>query len=144
MAREPFEHILVAYDGSENALRACEAASVLAGSFGSRVSLLYVIPTLSFYTAPMADQYYAFQRGAAESAVRGCQGILDRHGVKATVGIVPARWSIVETIVNYALDRGAGLIVLGARGTGGFEKLLVGGVATGVVAHAHCPVLVVK
>ncbi|MDG6901932.1 MAG: universal stress protein [Nitrososphaerota archaeon] len=135
---------MVAYDGSENALRACEVASVLASRFGSKVSLLYVIPTLSIYTAPMADQYYAFQRGAAESAVRECQGVFDRHGVTATVDIVPARWSIVETILSYALDRGASLIVVGARGTGGFEKLLVGGVASGVVAHAHCPVLVVK
>jgi nucleotide-binding universal stress UspA family protein len=38
----------------------------------------------------------------------------------------------------------ADLIVVGSHGRSGLKKLLLGSVATHVVTHSHCPVLVVK
>ncbi|WP_219415271.1 universal stress protein [Pseudonocardia nigra] len=41
------------------------------------------------------------------------------------------------------LGQAADLLVLGARGRGGFRHLLTGSVATQVIHHAPCPVVVV-
>lgn len=36
------------------------------------------------------------------------------------------------------------LIVVGTKGRSGLKKILLGGVALGVVTYAHCPVIVVR
>ena len=47
----------------------------------------------------------------------------------------------VEVLVE--LGRTADLLVVGARGRGGFRHLLTGSVATQLVNHAPCPVTIV-
>ena len=48
----------------------------------------------------------------------------------------------VEVLVE--LGRTADLLVVGARGRGGFRHLLTGSVATQLVNHAPCPVTIVR
>lgn len=52
--------------------------------------------------------------------------------------------SITDSLVSYAESHGVDLIVMGSRGFGGFKKLLIGSVASGVSQHAKCPVLIIK
>lgn len=52
--------------------------------------------------------------------------------------------SVVKAIIQYAEKNKMDLIVTGSRGMSGFQKMLLGSVASGVVTYAHCPVLVVK
>jgi nucleotide-binding universal stress UspA family protein len=50
----------------------------------------------------------------------------------------------VEVIVQYAETVGAGLVVVGIHGRGGFERLPLGSTAVSVVERSPCSVLVVR
>ena len=144
MAPPSLNRILVPFDGSASSLRACEMAAFLAGKMGAEVRVLHVIPTLSIYTAPLAEDYYKIQEREAADVVHAGITLLQKKGVRARAEIVRARWSVVETIVSYSADWKSDMIVMGARGLGGFKQLMMGSVSNGVVQHAGCPVTIVR
>lgn len=47
-------------------------------------------------------------------------------------------------ILRVAQEEKAGLIVVGHRGQGGFEAMLLGSVSGRVAQRAHCPVLITR
>ena len=49
-----------------------------------------------------------------------------------------------EALIEMARREGADLIVVGSHGRSGLTKLLMGSVASHVVTHAPCDVLVVR
>ena len=63
------------------------------------------------------------------------------EGVAATGEVVHSD-SPASAILSAAKD--ADLVVVGARGHGGFSGLHLGSVATQVISHAPCPVLLVR
>jgi nucleotide-binding universal stress UspA family protein len=49
-----------------------------------------------------------------------------------------------QVILDVAEEQGADLIVVGARGATGLQRFLVGGVASKLVHHAACSVMIVR
>lgn len=47
----------------------------------------------------------------------------------------------VDTIVKFADDKKAGLLIIGTHGAKGLEKILLGSVAERVLKRVHCPTL---
>ncbi len=78
-------------------------------------------------------------------------GLLEEMTEKALKDAGPARPASVQvrSIVGFAAEELIGaskdsdLLVLGARGGGGFHRLTLGSISSQVVHHAACPVVIV-
>jgi len=145
-----FGRILVAFDGSKDSVQAIRIASSLALKFGSELTVLHVFssPGVGFSAAsgmPIPDYKTleeAKKAAAMEVLTKGLQ-LATQEGAKARGELVEAP-SVVEAIVEFAANENADLIVAGTRGMTGFKKLILGSVSSGLVNHAHCPVLIAR
>src|SRR5467141_362022 len=159
-SRSMFTRLLVAVDGSENSARASQAALELAEKLKADLIVLHAIipPALYYHTetsmeGPVIeppthekeiDLYLEYARRVGRGIIDGTVSEAKKRGITVRADIPETTSSVVETIVNQAVKENADLIVVGTRGLGGFKKLLLGSVSSGVVDHAHCPVLVIR
>lgn len=57
---------------------------------------------------------------------------------------IPAHRNIAAAIIHYAEEQGFEHIIMGSTGRTGVSRMLLGSVASEVVAKAHCPVTIVR
>ena len=139
-SRSPkFSNILVAIDGSENANRALEVAITLKKNYHSNLLILNAVQISKY-----GKQFGKYSEEDARRFVNEAVSISKKEGVSAVGEVKHATVSVVETIIESAAKEKSDLIVIGARGLGGFKRLLLGSVSNGVVTHANCDVLVVR
>ncbi|HET6379848.1 MAG TPA: universal stress protein [candidate division Zixibacteria bacterium] len=144
--------LLVATDGSEDAHGIPDVLAALPFAAGKPVEVLAIsvpdppgfdlIATLYTLGSVRPD---LLAREATEYAQASGQRMVEhlgRAGITANAHV--RRGDPAREIVAAAQELGADLIVLGSRGLGGVERLLLGSVARGVLTAAHCSVLVVR
>jgi len=90
------------------------------------------------------DTYYKQQEMGANHFIDEALAVARTRGVKIRGEVSRASKSIVEEIIDVAISEKIEMIVIGTRGLGGFKKLLLGSVSSGVVTHAQCNVLIVR
>ncbi len=149
-----FQRILATVDGSESSTKASEAAVDLALKFDAQLFVLNVFRSYPEYMtifpsapAPSGEaiqDYEANARKAALDVVGRTASMAEKKGLKAESKTSETIGSVVQTITDYAVAEKIDLIVMGTRGLGGFKKMLLGSVSSGVVTHAPCSVLVVR
>jgi nucleotide-binding universal stress UspA family protein len=134
--------IVVGVDGSPHSQKALEWALAEAKLRNTPLTVLVTIPAAasiwgitgeSYMSKEGRDKIHKAAQDEVDKAVEG-QSQLDVH--IHTVDGVPA-----DELVK--ASAAADLVVVGARGTGGFARLRMGSVSSQVSAHAHCPVVVV-
>ncbi len=138
-----FKQIIVAIDGSEHSHRALEYAKGLTEQFEAKLWLVHVFP----HTSDLLG-YDEYEKLIAQREGAG-QGILDEARQKLGSITFDAQEELLEgpeaeAILTVAETRQADLIVMGTRGLGSLQGLLLGSVSQKVVQHASCPVMVVR
>ena len=125
-------------DSSKDALRWAAAQARLTGS-RLRAVMAWEIPTMAFW-APLPEGLDLEKdcQQALESTVKEVLGA--DPGVELTLAVVSGHPA--PALIEQAAD--ADLLVLGSRGHGEFTGMLVGSVSEHCVAHASCPVVVVR
>jgi nucleotide-binding universal stress UspA family protein len=149
-------HVLIATDGSEQSLKAARyLRGLLNPASLDRISVIAVVRPLA--AVPFASDFgeeehvaqraedpawgYSFQRAAREAVERVAAELRDAAPRVDTIvrGGAPA-----DQIIRAASELEADLIVIGGRGKGAVEAIVMGSVAYRVLHHAPCPVLVTR
>ena len=145
-----FTRIMVAFDGSTDATNAVRFAATLSKKFGAELIVAHVFGSPSMGLSAASGMPLPDYSELEDSAKVGGQSVLATglqlaadSGVKAR-GELKEAPSVVEALVEYAAAEKVDLIVVGTRGMTGFKKLIMGSVSSGLISHAHCPVLVTR
>lgn len=146
-----YKRILVGLDGSGHALKATAAAVDLATKYDADLHLLTV--TRPYKVSPKLRQYLEAENLLGEpkyvldemtsAIISDAKEIATKSGVQSITTEVregkPSR-----SIVDYARNIKADLIVLGSRGIGEVESALLGSVSQKVLLLSPCTVMVVR
>jgi nucleotide-binding universal stress UspA family protein len=137
--------ILVGVDGSDHASQALEWAMKMAADLHLPLTVLTVHQVgASHWTGnpiiyPEDRTEQEQERQAAEKAVAETAGRLGQSS-PASVTVLSVSGNPARELIQASLN--ADLLVVGARGGGGFASLMMGSTSSQVVHHAHCPVVV--
>jgi nucleotide-binding universal stress UspA family protein len=140
------KHILVPYDGSEPANRAFEFATELAKLYNARVTVVTCV-VIHAHVDPVLSVAFLetvkLQKEDAKKSLSKLESKLKELEIQFKTEVLEAI-SITDVLISYAESHDVDFIIIGSRGLGGFKKLLLGSVASGVSQHSKCPVLIVK
>jgi len=138
--------LVLGTDGSEQALRASRIAARLARAIDARLFIVTVVRPPEGWWGVVGSPPPADQIGDALSEAQ--RKILDE--TVASVDLSGIAWETIEEIGDPASvlsriceEKGAGLLIVGRRGAGWVERMVIGSVADRVTREAPCPVLVV-
>ena len=143
-----FQRILLATDGSAASEHAAQLAVDLAKVHGARVTALYVVDPYPYLGIGEANPlgFQAYMSAALQHAADAHNKVLtlcEQAGVEFQPRLaedVTAASGILQT----ARQTEADLLVVGSHGRTGIARLMLGSVASKVVAESPVPVLVAR
>ena len=138
--------ILIAVDDSEYSRQAVSAVPELFNRESTEIKVLHVLTPISSSTPPQMARGYAPEMAdlTRELPFDLEHSLQKLRTAGFTVDTVIENGEVRTTIIDFASDWGADLIVVGSHGHKGLLRLLLGSVAESVVRHAPCSVLVIR
>lgn len=137
--------LMIAVDGSEESLEAVRKGIALVGAgLRAEIALVHVQEAASLLELAThdADDIATAAVDAGEHLMEPAIALLDAQGVGYTTEVVLGEPASV--LVDMAEEMDADLVIIGARGMGAIQSVLVGSVSKALVTRCTKPVLVVK
>jgi nucleotide-binding universal stress UspA family protein len=140
--------VLVPLDGSDFSFKAAKYAIKIATMGNADIICLHSIvnlPYTEYATAGFViNQYIEDMKKQAGEWYNKVNSMAEKVGIKVTGETIIDVMSVADSIIGYAEKNNIDLIVMGTKGMTGIKKFMLGSVASGVISHARCPVLVVR
>ena len=142
-----FQNILVPFDLSSPSNKAFKVALDLAQKYDSKITLITCVEGDAwhhkFYDARADTQLLKAQTKVAKKYMEKLEATANKVGVKIKLQIIKST-SVAKDIATFAKSRKMDLIVISSHGRTGFDKLVLGSVANGVIQRTSVPVLLIK
>ena len=145
-----FKHILLATDGSAASAHAAALAVGLARAQGAKLTAIYVIDPYPYMMMGEANPYglQAYMSAAQEVAAQAHTAVAALCQKGGAPIEMEARLienvTAANGILQSAKEANADLVVIGSHGRSGIMRLMLGSVASRVVAESTVPVLVTR
>jgi len=139
-----FEQILLAVDGSEQALHAAKITGDLARAVHAlelRIVVAYE-PVPAYLGEPNLQNTINTRLSESQEVLQEAENAIGEVSAHIQTEMVEGR--IAEAIIDVAKTRQSDLIVMGSRGLGRLAGALLGSNSQKVVSEAPCPVLIVR
>ena len=136
-----YKHILLAVDGSENAVRAAREAIKIA-STNSLIEMVYVADFDKAKTEVLhaaSSESLLLER---KRKVAPVEEILKESEKKYKLTILHGTPG--PEIVKYANEKQVDIVVIGSRGLNSLQEMILGSVSHKVMKRVQCPALIVK
>ncbi|KGR79296.1 universal stress protein [Ureibacillus manganicus] len=138
-----YKHILLASDGSENAVRAAkEAVKIASCTPDSIIEVVYVVD----FDKAKSDVLHSNSSIALEIERRKKNSkvlqFLNEANVKYKTSILIGNPG--PEIVKFANEHQVDLVVIGSRGLNSLQEMILGSVSHKVMKRVNCPALIVK
>lgn len=146
-----YQHILITTDGSEIAQKGVDHGLDLAKAMNAKATIVTVTEVIMPHLPRGAEatafahypEYAAIQKAAADRVLADAAEEAQRRGVDADTVCVELG-SPADSIIKTAKDRNCDAIVMSSHGRRGLRRLMLGSVASEVVALSPVPVLIVR
>ena len=144
-----FSKILVAvYEPKKFSEIALNYAIRVAGDYDARLVILYIIRgNANLQTVNLPTHIIRLKKEAQAYLVKVSEKIQKDSSKGKTIRIkteIIASIRLADAIVSYAKANHIELIIIKTRGRSKLKSIVLGSLATDVMRHAHCPVLIVK
>jgi nucleotide-binding universal stress UspA family protein len=147
----PLRKILVPIDGSDWSFRAAKYAIKIAKMANAEIVCVHAVVSLpatayaNVHAGVLIPRYIEESKKEAQKWYDEVHIIAEKAGVvRVSAETILDVFSVADAIISYAERNNVDLIIMGTKGRTGLKKFVLGSVASGVISHANCPVLVVR
>mmetsp|Transcript_14489 Transcript_14489/g.16084 ORF Transcript_14489/g.16084 Transcript_14489/m.16084 type:complete len:207 (+) Transcript_14489:2-622(+) len=142
--KDPTKKILVGVDGSPESFLALKEATSLA-SPDSHVAVISVLEPVkgNWFNKEMVTEIDESAKSQQELTLQRVKTLLSEENIQNWDWISRSGHA-AEAICKEVKERNVDYLIVGSKGWGGMQKLLVGSICNFCVHHAPCHVLVVK
>ena len=138
-----YQHIVLAADGSDNAVRACkEAIKIAKLTPTAKIDIVFVASFDKVKQEMLRVSSPESLELKRRQKIANVEQLLKDEAVPYVVTIL--RGEPGPEIVRYVNEQNADLVVIGSRGLNSLQEMVLGSVSHKVMKRVNCPALVVK